>query len=76
MDECYSKSLKLHWDCNDEVINYETYRNTCLDKKVAMMVTLKERWIEGGPGSTKADSVFENALNEPAVTEPTVNVEV
>lgn len=73
MDECYSGSLKLHWECNDEVIGYEEYRNTCLDKKLAMMVNLKEKWIEGGPGSSKDDSVFESALNEPEVT-PAVEI--
>lgn len=53
MDMCYTKSLKLHWDCNDEVIGYEAYRNTCVDKKAAMVGNLQEKWVMGGPGSSK-----------------------
>lgn len=47
MDKCYTKSLKLHWQCIDQVVNYDKYRVQCADKKEALVSALSEKWSKG-----------------------------
>ena len=60
MDTCYTKSLKLHWKCNDQVNNYEKVRVECDEKSSGILNQLETTWVVGGPGTVFDDALVEN----------------
>ena len=64
VDKCYTKSLKLHWQCNDEVNNYDKFRADCSQKIQTMEQALSSTWKEGAVVDNRASDLFDDAEDE------------